>query len=91
MPDKARGLCGRSCEISGQLVKQYDYDTSFSKGSKVHIAYSANYQMVFLKAADFIKVDGDTSALRASNKIVPDVAKASADHSTVWHQLSNLI
>ena len=39
MPNEARGLCGRSCEISSQLVKQYDKDTSFSKGSKLHIAF----------------------------------------------------
>ena len=33
MPNEARGLCGRSCEISSQ----YDQDTSFSKGSIVKI------------------------------------------------------
>ena len=40
MPNEARGLCGRPCEISSQLVKQYDEDTSFSKGSKLHIAFN---------------------------------------------------
>ena len=29
----------RSCEFSSQLVKQYDQDTSFLKGSKLHIAF----------------------------------------------------
>ena len=39
MPNEAVGLRGRSCEISSQLVKQYNQDTSFSKGSKPHIAF----------------------------------------------------
>ena len=41
MPNEAGGLCGRSCEISSQLVKQYDQDASFSKGSKLYIAFNS--------------------------------------------------
>ena len=43
MPNEAGGLCGRSCEISSQLVKQYDQDASFSKGSKLHIAFQSRF------------------------------------------------
>ena len=41
MPNEAVGLRGRSCEISSQLVKQYDLDSSFSKGSKLYIAFNS--------------------------------------------------
>ena len=39
MQNEAVVVRGRSCVISSQLVKQYDQDTSFLKGSKLHIAF----------------------------------------------------
>ena len=46
MQNEAIGLRGRSCVISSQLVKQYDQDTSFLKGSKLHIAFMWHFGYV---------------------------------------------
>ena len=51
MPNKAGGLCGRSSEILSQLVKQYDQDTSFSKGFKLHIAFQTTVSKTFQYAS----------------------------------------
>ena len=39
MQNEAVVLRGRLCVISSQLVKQYDQDTSFSKGYKLNITF----------------------------------------------------
>ena len=68
MLNEARGLRGPSCEISSQLVKQYDQDTSFSNGYKLHIAFSQKLLLLSLNYS--LKRSLDKSFLKCSMNLI---------------------